>query len=132
MSLSKLCARIRGLQLSLLDILKTAGKVTHYCDIFNLVHRTLHKVVCHRRRIFSVNTRGCVMGDLCCVGDVVGVGSEVGVQHRSFFSFLLRRRRPKTKIMIIFNFVGDWHLFLCLISPMYQPVNNIDIFFTCR
>ena len=44
-------ARIRGLQLSLLDILKTAGKVTHYCDIFNLVHRTLHKVVCHRRRI---------------------------------------------------------------------------------
>ena len=51
MSLSKLYARIRGLQLSLLDILKTAGKVTHYCDIFNLVHRTLHKVVCHRRRI---------------------------------------------------------------------------------
>ena len=40
-----LYARIRGLQLSLLDILKTAGKVTHYCDIFNLVHRTLHKVV---------------------------------------------------------------------------------------
>ena len=51
MSLSKLYARSRGLQLRFLDILKTAGKVTRYCDIFNLVHRTLHKVVCHRRRI---------------------------------------------------------------------------------
>ena len=69
------------------------------------------------------------MGDLCCVGNVVGVGGEVGVQHRSLFPFLLRRRRPKTQIMIIFNFVGVWHLFLCLISPMYQPVNHIDIFF---
>ena len=35
----------------------------------------------------SVNTRDCVMGDLCCVGDVVGVGGEVGVQHRSLFPF---------------------------------------------
>ena len=77
MSLSKLYARIRGLQLSLLDILKTAGKVTHCCDIFNLVHRTLHKVVCHRRRI-------CL-----CKYAWPRVGGEVGVQHRSLFSILL-------------------------------------------
>ena len=45
------------------------------------------------------------------------MGGKVG--HREFF---LRRRRPKTQIIIIFNFVGGWHLLS--VRPIAQLVER--------